>query len=312
VHPRLLQGKIAARSAYDPCDLFSGDPLRLRSALAALLEQPQNNLLLFRDAGKRELAGGQPARAAPQAAAAQHHVAGQGVLQPQQQEGGGAALEELVEGLLPLPASQRRSALVELLAAVLEMEGVLGRVLVAQQQCQHDVEGVYRLYCHLTGAAHAAAHANGSLGSDKQGSDAAALAACDDHAAAVRQLLLLPPEEAHAVLRSYVVATTAKDLAIMITLQQLAGVTEQLQQQRQDASGDLPLGHVYCSAARGWYAYRLTFVDLDLKPLAKIPQHYKLDREIVAAAQRLFTDGLGGSSGRTEHQHQHGVAQQQL
>ena len=42
-----MQGKIQRLSAYNPLDLFSGSPQRMEAALAALFEEPQNNLRLF-------------------------------------------------------------------------------------------------------------------------------------------------------------------------------------------------------------------------------------------------------------------------
>jgi hypothetical protein len=42
-----VQGKIQRLSAYNPLDLFSGSPQRMEAALAALFEEPQNNLRLF-------------------------------------------------------------------------------------------------------------------------------------------------------------------------------------------------------------------------------------------------------------------------
>ena len=44
-----LQGKIDNLSRYDPHDLFSGNPARMKQALQALLACPQNNLKLFLD-----------------------------------------------------------------------------------------------------------------------------------------------------------------------------------------------------------------------------------------------------------------------
>ena len=44
---RPVQGLIERESAYDPRDLFSGDPPRMAAALRALLADPQNNLRLF-------------------------------------------------------------------------------------------------------------------------------------------------------------------------------------------------------------------------------------------------------------------------
>ncbi len=44
-----VQGAITGLSDYDPLDLFSMDPGRMRRAIAALLDSPQNNLRVFRD-----------------------------------------------------------------------------------------------------------------------------------------------------------------------------------------------------------------------------------------------------------------------
>ena len=48
----LKQGRIKRLSTYNPLDLFSGDPLRMEIALAALLDNPQNNLRLFLDGAR--------------------------------------------------------------------------------------------------------------------------------------------------------------------------------------------------------------------------------------------------------------------
>jgi hypothetical protein len=214
----------------------------------------------------------------------------------------------LLVGLLPQPYGQRRGALVELLAAVLEGEGVLPRLLQAQQQCPYDVEGVYQLYCSLAGvtgtlssASTCSTAAEGLLG-DASDSDAATDADAGSHTAALQQLLALPLHEAYAVLRSYVVAATAKDCAIMITLQRLTGAAAPTATEAAGADGSLhssndgtspqhllrhgPLGCIYSSAAGAWYAYRLALVDLDQKALAKIVKHSALDAAILVAARR--------------------------
>ncbi len=288
VHPfPFLQGKISACSAYDPCDLFSGDPARLRCALSALLQQPQNNLLLFVDGRRQELAGqqrrkGRKQQAQQQQQAQQAQQQAQQLeqqqeqqaqqaqqqaqqleqqqeqqaqqaqqqaqqLEQQQEQQGAASLEQLLGGLLPLPPEQRQGALAELLDAVLEQEGVLPRLLRTQQQCTYDVEGIYRLYCQLAGLqpeeATACAAEGGGSGGNGSGTRSSSSGSGDGgdsneyvggngsgnadsiaaHAAAVAQLLALPEAEAHAVLRSYVVSSTAKDCALMVALQRLDG-----------------------------------------------------------------------------------------
>lgn len=335
------QGKVDACSAYDPVDLFSGEPGRVRSALAALLAQPQNNLQLFVDGQRRELEGQQRQRARRRRGQQQHELLQQL-----------PAIEAQLGELLPVAAGQRSTALASLLAAVLEREGVLARLLEAQRQCLHDVEGMHRLYCHLTGAplpaaaaAESAAAAEDASGSDASASasvssSASSAAALASHAEAVARLLALPADEAHAALRGYVVAATAKDCALMVTLQRLSGppvdeggtvaaaAGEQQQQRPADEQGwaaAAPPAFICCPGASSsssssgflaagapgeapapaggggggspWYRYRLCFVDLDQKPLSKIPAHADLDRRIVEAAKRHSSGRGGGGRG---------------
>eukprot|EP00887_Chlorella_sp_A99_P005440 scaffold1.g5440.t1 len=239
---KVAQGKVGRRSGYDPADLFADDqPERTASALAQLLRHPQNNLALFAD-GRRveppvaahtvcELGRGTTSMAA---ATAQEDPANSS-------EGGlgwvAAATQRL---FMPLPAQERPATLARVLQAVLEQEGVLPRLLAAQQLCKYDVEGVYALYCLLAGDAPAAAPEAAAAAAAVQqseeaaGTEAAAAAATGAAAAtaeeadeerqqaeAVRQLLALPRQQALGVLRDYSVSATAKDCALMIALQRL-------------------------------------------------------------------------------------------
>ncbi|XP_071442613.1 inositol-pentakisphosphate 2-kinase isoform X2 [Hetaerina americana] len=46
---KVMTGKVESLSRYCPLDLFSGNYLRMKKALCALLETPQNNLQIFQD-----------------------------------------------------------------------------------------------------------------------------------------------------------------------------------------------------------------------------------------------------------------------
>lgn len=115
-----------------------------------------------------------------------------------------------------------------------------------------------------------------------------------------------------ALLRDYLTAATAKDCAIMITLQQAMPFTKPVHVQRHtqtkppeitdnrnrscsiasvDQSGISSnnsrsrSNQVYTDCQSGCrFAWQLSLVDLDLKPLAKIKQHAELDKRIVANA----------------------------
>ena len=45
-------------------------------------------------------------------------------------------------------------------------------------------------------------------------------------------------------------------------------------------------GATAAGQAGEWYQYQVAFVDLDMKPLAKIPKHFDLDQRIMQAAQQ--------------------------
>lgn len=48
-HMKLARGRIKETSNYCPINLFSGCPIKMKSALEALLRNPQNNLRIFKD-----------------------------------------------------------------------------------------------------------------------------------------------------------------------------------------------------------------------------------------------------------------------
>ncbi|KAK9907753.1 hypothetical protein WJX75_009233 [Coccomyxa subellipsoidea] len=111
---KLEQGKIQRLSAYNPLDLFSGSPQRMEAALAALFEEPQNNLRLFL---------------------------------------GGAAVQLPKDGKLPGGPTMQQlggvSGLTRLLRSILLREGVLDRILEVQKMDVHDIEGIHPLLATL-------------------------------------------------------------------------------------------------------------------------------------------------------------------
>jgi inositol-pentakisphosphate 2-kinase len=288
---KLQQGAIAHPNAYDPLDLFSGDGSRMEAALMALFEHPQNNLRVFID--------------------------GEAVAMPSEVDGPGrdgtcelgdrscsvpSALAAIAARALLLPQTTREDAwspvkvLVESIRMILTAEGVLDHLLEMQKMCEHDIEGVHALYCHVLGGGyHSHAQDQGTASGEASG---IGLVQEGERRAALQRLMEAPRSEAIRILRAYSIASTARDCSLMIALQRWCGVEKagacassipsaaharhQNRLQGEDPSYCGVLQHPESDIV---LRYRVTVVDLDRKPLRKIPKHLVLDREIMATAR---------------------------
>ncbi|CAL5223185.1 g5659 [Coccomyxa viridis] len=255
---KLAQGKAENRSSYNPLDLFSGDSLKMHEALNDLLTCPQNNLRLFVD--------GEPI--------AQHRLE-----------------QKLVEVSSPHGGLDW---VLSTITAILLQTGVLIKVLGVQKLDTYDVEGIKVLVDSLLAEASKA-----SAGSSAQPSGPGKADSCTDttkppqstseaplHEAqreALKPLLQLDSAAAFQAVRDYLTAVTAKDLSIMITFRRSS---------RHTGSDDSAVRHTAQMEVRDPEAHVLTdggheteymvaLVDLDIKPLKKIYEHWKLDRDIM-------------------------------
>lgn len=114
-HLKLHQGNIDLISKYDPLDLFSNDSERIHHALHALLNNPQNNLVLFIDGQKVD------------------------IIQSN-------SITSVQDVLLP---HMSISKLVYILRSILIQEGILDTLLDVQQLCRMDIEGIHYIYQHI-------------------------------------------------------------------------------------------------------------------------------------------------------------------
>ncbi len=174
--------------------------------------------------------------------------------------------------------------------------GILELVLAAQKLDAHDVEGVkvlldslYREHCladtvicipqtplvSRTGSEDAAAG---------QGSAESSLKKHDE---ALCRLLQMDRAAAHGTLRHYLTAATAKDLSIMTTLRGWYPLAPSAGQKSQTCTA-MGMGQVRGSIDSASYHSKIALVDLDMKPLRKVYEHWKLDKDIlnIAAAMR--------------------------
>lgn len=175
--------------------------------------------------------------------------------------------------------------------------GVLQRVLDAQRLDVHDIEGVkvlldrllaqeYSVQSDSQRAPLSAEHAGSTVDASEPQQSSELLAAPIEHREALDSLLKLDRAAAYRVLQHYLTAATAKDLSIMITLRKeplpccLAVPGPELNRLLIDTADPQEIAQK-CSDGSGRIRSKIALVDLDLKPLAKVDEHWRLDEAIM-------------------------------
>ena len=181
-------------------------------------------------------------------------------------------------------------------------EGVLDAILKIQKMDLYDIENVYPLYCQLltklsehgsteqmdykgtkpsmSTSLYASSQEEvlrsassqmrqGHLEKSEFGHSMDENIELSRNVPAMKQLLRLSTDEQILIVRDYMIAATAKDCSIMIALQS-QGSDDKVSQTVTDDETGLH------------FSFRIGIVDSDRKPLSKLHEHFKLDRDILA------------------------------
>jgi Inositol-pentakisphosphate 2-kinase len=323
------QGTISTVSSYDPLDLFSGKSDRIEKALHGLLNNPQNNLNAFINGRPIDLVG----NSGESHGSSNYGDSGEKeetlLIEP--------TLATAAALLIPPPPtgteassdiSNKMQSLVKLLRSILQQEPVLQNISKAQQACHLDIQGISYLHnlMMIEVRVREERKKEENIDIDLNGSpllDIVDPVVCrqswssgdssirdgDDkklaereHRDALDDVHRMPWKERINMMRSYVIATTAKDCSIMITMRKVVtkeGFGDESQSiknlisklQTEEENGSV----VFCTVEEKKegkevvlhsFEYRISVVDLDRKSTSKIPKHYELDQEIMEVAKR--------------------------
>lgn len=280
-HLKLQQGKIKTMSKYCPLDLFSGNVEGIHKALVQMFETPQNNIRIFLKGV--EIFGG------PEDGGSTNELM--------------VALEEKLGAVMVAPEGERVLIFQRLVASVLNKSKVLDQLLRLQKLDTYAIEGANLAYSKFTGMTDdAGADDESEAGSEEVGAeiDSRPVSTVGFGRVCIENLALEPEdtqkkrdkawikslswEESRCVVRNFLIAATAKDCGIMLTLRPLYN--------EHGTPFSVPSASVAtCPTTGQQYVSKIAFLDLDTKRLKKIPVYYSLDQQIVdtykACSQQL-------------------------
>eukprot|EP00250_Pteridium_aquilinum_P011068 c19817_g1_i1 orf=550-1965(-) len=238
---KLTEGQVKVLSHYSPLDLFSENLERINQAVHCLLDNPQNNLRVF--VGGTLISGSDAEPANWQA---------------------------LTEAFGHKNQADPVEALKELVAQSLYETNAIRNLLAVQKLDTLDIEGAIHAYykiCHRNPIEHL------------HGSTFNKLDESVEHEAGTRSVEALDGMslvECRRIVRDYLIAATAKDCSLMLTLQQVPDTTTKNTNMQCHKL-------VFSSKTDKFFRLKINFVDLDLKSLSKMPHYYHIDQEIVTA-----------------------------
>lgn len=155
--------------------------------------------------------------------------------------------------------------------------GLLLKLLEAQRLDVHDIEAIYPLYMHACQQADSALGHGTTVGIRSNGAQPQQPHSAQKHLPEqsneqlyIQSLLQKPHHEQLEILRKYLLAATAKDCSILITLQMFP-----------DSPSTASQGVVDLSVCHQPVQYQVAVIDLDTKSSAKIPLHYVLDSQLT-------------------------------
>ncbi|KAL2091521.1 hypothetical protein ACEWY4_013784 [Coilia grayii] len=290
-HYKLANGKWKRQSRYCPLDLFSGNKQRMYIAIKHLLEEPQNNLKIFKG-GELIFSCKDAAEQQPDLSAlAQHlrpyfshsaglyrpHLSAKAVLNEFIQVVVSALLSSWncsrageAKKILPVDTRSYCEAsplhhrdLLRNGSNSLSKDSVLGRILQAQMLDNLDIEGIYPLYKRVEQHLEEFPKERSRLQIDGPYNDTF-----------LEKVKNCPAEEDGSVeyaigkVHQYRVAMTAKDCSVMITL-------------APSEEDEVLESRLEIQPTKTRLACSVSILDLDPKPYDAIPHQHKLDSKIV-------------------------------
>ncbi|XVE94663.1 hypothetical protein REPUB_Repub02eG0028100 [Reevesia pubescens] len=172
------------------------------------------------------------------------------------------AFEDVLKDVIQAENGLRTTSFIQLVAETVYTSGVLDRLLEVQKLDTYDIEGAIHAYYNIISQPCMVCR---ELSKDKLSNLYTSLHPVSLH-------------ESLKIVKNYLIAATVKDCSLMISFRPREG-------------GDLLSGSshdtIYLGSTNQVFEYKVYFIDLDLKPLKKMEDYYKLDKKIVSCYSQM-------------------------
>ncbi|KAI3788741.1 hypothetical protein L2E82_01514 [Cichorium intybus] len=171
------------------------------------------------------------------------------------------ALEDALKFAIQANDGMRTTCFLELVSEAVFRSGLLDRLLEVQKLDVFDIEGAIHAYYDVVSEPCVICN---HLGEDKLSGRYSSL-----HS--------LPLDESLKIVKEYLIAATAKDLSIMISFRT-----------REKEDPKSPYHVIFHESIGQSFDYKVSFIDLDMKPLGKMMHYYELDQKIVRCCKKIM------------------------
>ncbi|XP_031268995.1 inositol-pentakisphosphate 2-kinase-like isoform X2 [Pistacia vera] len=164
------------------------------------------------------------------------------------------AFEDALKCVIQADDGQRTNSFIQLVSEAAYHSGILDRLLEAQKLDYCDIEGAIHAYYNIISQPCKACK---NLDEQKVSHQYTSW-----HS--------IPLDESLKIVRDYLIAATAKDCSLIICFRP-----------KGDEVSGSSYNSVYLESTNQVFEYKVYFIDLDLKPLEKMEEHYEKDKKIV-------------------------------
>lgn len=172
------------------------------------------------------------------------------------------AFEDTLKNVINADEGMRTHSFLQLVSEAVFESGIIDRLLKVQKLDVFDIEGAIHTYYNLLSEPCVVCKELQLQGRDLS---------------RYESFHSIPFDQSLKIVRDFFISSTAKDLSMMISFRP-----------RGKGNTATPFGSVFLESINQSFDYKASFIDLDMKPLEKMPYYYKLDQEIVNCYMRMM------------------------